>query len=566
MQMRPSFSFDSRRPACYTDFIFACNEGDFKMTGNIKNAWRRMPSWLLPALILLLGAGLRFVLLGSVPAGLHQDESFVALNSYDLYHEGRDSGGYVFPVYMSSWGDGQSALYSYLLTLLLALTGGEMSAFLCRLPQAAAAVFTLLSVYFLTKRLFGRWMGIWSLFLLSVCPWHIMMSRWALDANLLPGFLIFGLTFFIRGLEQPKYLLLSALFYGLSLYCYAVVWPVLPILLLLQTGYALLHKKITFSLWSAGSVILLGLLAVPLLLFLMVNYDLIPEISLPFLTIPKTPGFRGGEVSFRPSQMKINLYNALRLFVFQNTGSPYDIIETWGLFYDIGRFFIMAGVVLLAANSIKALVRRSYANEIYIVCSLIAGGVTCLLVTVRVHQLNNLFIPLVLCEAYGIVKILDQIKKRRQAVSRIAAAGICLVYLLCLTLFQRDYYTSYRQLVNAYFAEGVEECVTYALTRCSETGLSSVTAEKGTQWPRLLLFTQTLPSDYFASVEYDVYPAPAAFTTHDGVRINTRISYDALSRESVYIIYYTDVPLFENDYELTQFCDWYVAVPKAALN
>lgn len=43
-----------------------------------------------PVLILLLGALLRLLYLSRVPGGLHQDEAFVLLNSYDLLHEGRD--------------------------------------------------------------------------------------------------------------------------------------------------------------------------------------------------------------------------------------------------------------------------------------------------------------------------------------------------------------------------------------------------------------------------------------------------------------------------------------------
>lgn len=50
-----------------------------------------------PVLILLLGALLRLLYLSRVPGGLHQDEAFVLLNSYDLLHEGRDSAGYASP-------------------------------------------------------------------------------------------------------------------------------------------------------------------------------------------------------------------------------------------------------------------------------------------------------------------------------------------------------------------------------------------------------------------------------------------------------------------------------------
>ena len=60
----------------------------------------------------------------------------------------------------------------------------------------------------------------------------------------------------------------------------------------------------------------------------------------------------------------------------------------------------------------------------------------------------------------------------------------------------------------------------------------------------------------------DVAPAPAAFTTADGIRVNTRINYDTISTDSIYIIYYTEADLFKDRFTLTPFYDWYVAVPK----
>ena len=132
--------------------------------------------------------------------------------------------------------------------------------------------------------------------------------------------------------------------------------------------------------------------------------------------------------------------------------------------------------------------------------------------------------------------------------------------MVCLLLFQKDYYTDYRQLVGAYFAEGLKECVDFAWEQCEENHIANITAEKGAQWPRLLLYTETLPSEYLSSVVYDVAPAPASFETR-GIRINTRIDYEDINQESVYIIYFTDVPVFEENFTLTGFHDWYVAVP-----
>jgi len=521
-----------------------------------------MPKWVAPLLLMLLGAALRLAYLGTVPGGMHQDESFVALNAFGMFHEGRDSAGLKFPVYMSSWGDGQSAMYIWLLTPLLALTGGKVDAFLCRIPQAFIGILTLWAVYCLMKYMFNRKVGLIGLFLLAICPWHVMMCRWGLDANMAPGFLIFALYFFVKGLDREKYLLLSALFYGLSLYCYAVIWPIVPIVLLLQCIYGLYHKKLRINRISLLSVLLLFVLALPLILFVLINSDYLPEISLPFMTIPRTSGYRGSELATSLSSLIQNLRTALSLLYHQNTGSPYDILRPWGLFYDIGRIFIIIGAIRLLWNCGKKLFQKEFTYEYFLLTSLIGGGITCLLVSANLHQINNLFIPLVLCEAYGFYGVLHYIHSKKKELAYLFGTVLTAIYLLCLVLFQRDYYTDYKDLVNAYFAIGVEECVDYALEQCKATELSAISVEKGAQWPRLLLFTETLPSEYLSEVEYDVAPAPGAFTSH-GIRIYTRINYDTINQETIYIIYYTDKERFEPDFNLTPFYDWYVAVPKS---
>lgn len=520
-----------------------------------------LPQWVAPLLIMLMGAALRLAYLGTVPGGMHQDESFVALNAYGLFHEGKDSAGLTFPVYMSSWGDGQSAMYIWLLTPLLALNDGQVNAFLCRIPQAFIGILTLWVVYCLMKYMFNQKVGLISLFLLAICPWHIMMCRWGLDANMAPGFLMFALYFFVRGLEREKYLLLSALFYGLSLYCYAVIWPIVPILLLLQCIYGLFHKKLRINKISLISVVILFVIALPLILFVFINIGYLPEIRLPFMTIPKTSGFRGSELATNLDTVLQNLRTALVLLYRQNTGSPYDILLPWGLFYDIGRIFIVIGACWLLWNCLRGFIKKEFNYEYFLAVSLVGGGITCLLVSANLHQINNLFIPLILCEAYGMYHVLHFIKQKKSEIAYLSASVLAIVYMICLVLFQRDYYTDYKNLVNAYFAIGVEECIDYALEQCEETGLSTISIEKGAQWPRVLLFTETLPSEYLAEVEYDVAPAPAAFTSN-GIRIYTRINYDTINQECIYIIYYTDKEIFEKDFNLTSFYDWYVAVPK----
>ena len=527
----------------------------------MKAGQRSIPQWFLPTAILLLGAVVRLIYLGTVPGGLHQDEAFVALNAYDLYHEGRDSAGLHLPVYMSSWGDGQSAMYSWLLTFLMVFTGGRWNTYLCRLPQAVVGIFTLWAVYCLMRRLFDRTAGLWAMFLLAVCPWHVMMSRWALDANLAPGFLVFGLLFFVKGLDNERFFLLSALFYGLSLYCYAVIWPMMPVLLALQVLYGLIGRKIHLSRWTLLSVGILFVLALPLLLFVLINMDVLQEIVLPFMTIPRTSGFRGGEISFDPQRMIGNLKTVLKLLVSQNTGKEYDILMPWGLFYDKGRYVILAGAVLLFVRMIIQMVQKKFACEFYLFANLLCGGFTCMYVPARVHQVNDLFIPLVLCGGYGLWTITSWIIRKKKALGRIAAAVAVGCYGTCFVLFQRDYYTDYKALTDIYFAAGVQESVEYALEKSEELGITDISAEKATQWPRILLFTETLPTEYLAHVEYDEFPAPAGFEK-DGLHIKTRVDYENIDTDTIYIIYYADAESFLEDFDIAEFYDWRVAVPK----
>lgn len=531
------------------------------MTNNlISNPLKRISSFFiksLPLLILLLGGLLRFLYLGSVPGGMHQDETFVAWNAFALFHDGIDSAGHRFPVYMADWGDGHSALYSYLLLPLLALNGGHSTPFLSRLPQAVIGTLTLWTVYCLFQKMFGRKAALWGEFLLAVCPWHIMMCRWGLDANLAPGFLIFGLYFFLKGLEDKRFLLLSALTYGLSLYCYAVIWPIVPLMLLLQIIYGFCHKKLSFNRWSIASALLLFVMALPLLLFIMVNSGLIPEIRLPFLTIPAMSGYRGGEIAITLSDMWSNLKTTGALLLRQNIGAPYDILLPYGLFYNIGRIFIVIGFLALTCRLFRSLLRKEFAYEYFIFVQLIGGGVVALLVTAVLHQVNALFIPLVLCEAYGIWWLIDRIQRTVKSFSYLASPLLVGIYLVALIGFQKSYYTDYKELVNAYFGQGIQESVEYAMEQNRD-----IIAERGVQWPRLLLFSKTLPSEYLAEAVYKENGIEPFSFRKDNITFYNGIDYENIRKDCVYIIYFTDVPVFEEAFQLTRFYDWYVAVPK----
>ena len=256
-------------------------------------------------LLLALGIFVRLYRFGSAPPGLNQDEAFAAYDAWALLHYGADSSLHRFPVYLTAWGSGMNALESYLLIPLFALLGTKT--WVIRLPQLLLSLVSLWAAYRLGRRAAGERAGLLFLGALALCPWHIAMSRWALESNLAPGLLLLGLCCFLRGLEQPRFLPLAGLLYGLSLYAYSAIWPVMPLLM----GLLLLvcRPKADRQLLAAG--LILAVLALPLVAFLAVNYGWIGEFSLGPFTVPRLVEMRREDISL--TRIPQNLGNLLRV-------------------------------------------------------------------------------------------------------------------------------------------------------------------------------------------------------------------------------------------------------------
>ncbi|MGX8774388.1 MAG: glycosyltransferase family 39 protein, partial [Bacillota bacterium] len=123
----------------------------------------------------------------------------------------------------------------------LALFG--VKTWVIRLPQLLLGLAALPAAFSVGRRFGGRRGGLCALAVLALSPWHVMLSRWALESNMAPNLLLLGLCFFLKGLEDGRFLPVSALFYGLALYAYSAVWPVMPGLLGLMLLYALRSIK-----------------------------------------------------------------------------------------------------------------------------------------------------------------------------------------------------------------------------------------------------------------------------------------------------------------------------------
>lgn len=441
-------------------------------------------------LLLIFAAGLfaRLWQFGTVPGDLNQDEAFAAYEAWSLLTTGRDTAGYAFPVYLTAWGSGMNALESYLMIPFIALFG--LKVWVIRLPQLLTALLSIPVVYGAGRRLFGERAGLLAALLLAVCPWHVMMSRWALESNLAPGFLLFGFYFFLRGLEDSRFLPAAALADGLALYAYATIWPVMPFLLAGRVLYCAAKGRLRFDRDLLDACLLLGLLALPLLLFLAVNFGLIAEIRTPYFSVPKLLVLRAGEMS--PAGLPRHLLHLLQMLLFQTDGLIWNSARGFSFLYLISIPFTLSGLILTAQGSFKG---RSFAPEALLLMQLLAGMAPGLLVEANVNRVNGLFIPLVLATALG----LDWLAARAGKRALPAAAAL---YILFFAGFERYYFTDFQPEAGLSFGEGLEEVLDAA---AEEPG--TVWVSEDVYYPQLLFFTQMPAEQFRQTVRYRNYPA-----------------------------------------------------------
>ena len=174
-------------------------------------------------LIILLALFLRFYHLGKVPPSPDWDEAALGYNAYSIMKTGRDEYGKLLPLILRSFDDYKPALYTYLVIPFIKIFG--LNTFAVRLPSAILGTLTILLTYFLTKELFSNspfsiLYSLFTIFLLSLSPWHLHFSRIAFESNVGLFFNVLFALLFLKSLEKPSLFPLSVLSATLNIYVY----------------------------------------------------------------------------------------------------------------------------------------------------------------------------------------------------------------------------------------------------------------------------------------------------------------------------------------------------------
>lgn len=225
-----------------------------------------MKTKIILAVIVVLSGLIRVWGLGENPPALNWDEASLGYNAYSILKTGKDEWGSTMPLIFPAFGDYKLPVYVYSLVPFVGVLG--LNPFSVRLLSTIAGTLTVLISFFLVKQIFkisktntnykGVDLSLFAPVILGLLPWHIFLSRPALEANLGLCFFSFGLYLLIRSLENFKVLFPASIFLGLSMHTYnsyRVLVPVLAVLYLIFFFKKINFKSSTFILSLLVSIL-----------------------------------------------------------------------------------------------------------------------------------------------------------------------------------------------------------------------------------------------------------------------------------------------------------------------
>ncbi|MBR5247456.1 MAG: glycosyltransferase family 39 protein, partial [Lachnospiraceae bacterium] len=370
------------------------------MIATIKIGNKNIPLMgVILGVIFVTGSFLRLIALPMSPMGLHQDEAHCVYNAWSVMNYGVDSYGNYRPIYYTT---GMSILYSYLQMPFIALFG--INTWTIRLPQAILGSLSVPVMYGLGKEMRGPKTGIAFAALLAINPWHIQQSRFGLDCNLAVAMFLFAIWFLCRYLNgKRKSIWGASVFFGLTLYCYALTWVVVPVFLVLTVIF--FRKRILWNRSLMGPVMLLFLFALPLLLFLAVNMGLIPAIQTPLFSTPVLADMRTGEMALSLSNLKRRFLWLVAMLWSQHDDMWWMSNATVGSYYYISAPFILLGIAYCVKVFWQNLFQKKELPLFFVVALWFGAGFLagCNIDLAKFHKVNYIHTPIIIFGAIGVI-------------------------------------------------------------------------------------------------------------------------------------------------------------------
>jgi 4-amino-4-deoxy-L-arabinose transferase-like glycosyltransferase len=511
---------------------------------------------LLFLTILTIGVFARIWEFGKVPPGLHVDEASSGVEAYYLYKYGVDRNNISYPVNFIAWQTGQqNALYAYLLIPFIAL--GGLDPFFIRLPMMLSGILSLPIMYFVGKRLGGGGFGLLCMFLMTISPWHIVNTRWAVESNILPFLFLVSTALLLVSSRNNSWFIVAGVFLATCLYAYGTAYASVPIFLSLSVLILFYYKRIRLITFSLGLISFL-IISLPIFLFIIINTFNLETIHWGLITIPHNPveaRFQYMTAIFNEGPLKQILQNAgimLRLLWGQSDGLQWNYVEPFGYFYKITFPLILTGLFLMIPLNSKEKVPERWIIVAWIFASICIG----LLHPVNLTRINIIFTPLLICFGW----FLTELNKRFKY---IFVSSIILL-IVSFILFNAAYHgKNYRQIASGVFNAGIIPAIEYASQNTREE--ICLTDQVYFDYIYILYTQKPHPTQYVNNIDWGYTNDPEmAVLIPRNIKNFSFIGYSCSnSKKTTYILSLKELPPNNNlQYKEKHFTKFKVLIPK----
>lgn len=362
------------------------------------------------------------------PHGMHVDELGSAYDAVCIKNWGVDQTLVKYPPYFKGLaGTGQNALYTYLAVIVFKILG--VSLFNFRLVAVICAFAAFLCMYALSYRVFKEWTYVFaSLALMTIMPVFMMSEHWGLESYLFLTMSIISMAFFMTAIQggNTACYILSGIFWGITLYTYAISWIVVPVFLILSLLYLIFTKAVNIK-QTAALAIPMIIVGTPIFVQFLVITEIIEPFSLPFMDFFTMSEFRSHSISFAYIMENLK-HSTYVLFVADD--QIYNSNSRFGLIYYVSIPFILAGFIQAIVYSFRSIKRKELNPWVLIVLFYIVSRLVSLITHApNTNRMAHIYLPFLLFTVLGIRWVIERIKFKKTAAFLIAAAfGISFLF------------------------------------------------------------------------------------------------------------------------------------------
>ncbi|CQR52351.1 putative membrane protein [Paenibacillus riograndensis SBR5] len=463
------------------------------ISGLFKRVYRSCIDNPWPLALFVLGAIVRIIYLGSIPSGLNQDEASIGYDAYAILHYGIDRNGVHLPIHLIAWGSGQNALYAYLSMPFIWLFG--LTPLSVRALSLVMGLVGMIFFYLSMRQLFpARAGGIFAMFFIAINPWHIMMSRWALESNLFPTLILIAVYCLLKSFQTPKWSYGFTVIMAISLYAYGTAYFFVPVFAICA-AFLLLYSRVLKFRTLVWNTVFFVLLALPILLFIVINHYGFHEIATRLFTIPRLTMPRveqissvfGGELLHTASS---NFSRFIELLRSGSDGLPWNAISPYGYAYPIALPFALLGLIVMIYEVYQR--RREGLGYITVLLWLGIAILMALITDVNINRINIIFYPLIMLVATAVFSLYQKLK--------LAALLSVAVFAVMFGFFTNAYFGKFPKEIGPAFYDSLGEAIQYA----SETASGDIYVTDKVNMPYIyvLFYEKINPHDFLASVKY----------------------------------------------------------------